>query len=108
MNILRTEAKEKNPAWAKKHLWKRTSLRSSLFDVSSFVSLPGGVPAQIFLLPHRLGKKGSVDSFSVYFIVIYLLKAPLFLELHLLSSASLKIWATLFPFVPLNLLSAIV
>ena len=46
----------------------------------------------------------SVGSFSFYFMVIDLLKAPLFLELHLLSPTSLKILATLLPFVPLGVI----
>ena len=67
-----------------------------------FRVLVGGIPAQIFLLPHRLSKEAFVGSFSVYFMVIDLLKAPLFLELNLLSPASLKISAMLLPVVPLS------
>ena len=97
---------DKNRAWVEKHLWKRAYLRYGLFGVSSFVSLSGGIPAQILLLPHRLSKKGFVGSFSIYFMVIDLLKAPLFFELHLLSPKSLKTLATLLPFVPLGVIFA--
>ena len=68
------------------------------------MSLSSGIPAQILLLPHRLSKKGFVGSFSIYFMVIDLLKAPLFFELHLLSPKSLKTLATLLPFVPLGVI----
>ena len=72
--------------------------------MSSFVSLSGGIPAQIFLLPHRLSKEGFVGLFSAYFMVIDLLKAPVFLELNLLSLKSLKISAMLLPVVPLGVI----
>ena len=104
INILRARAETKTPAWAERHLWKRASIWCGLSGMSSFVSLSGGIPAQIFLLPHRLSKEAFVGSFSVYFMVIDLLKAPLFLELNLLSPASLKISAMLLPVVPLGVI----
>jgi uncharacterized membrane protein YfcA len=104
LNILRAKAEAKTAAWADRHLWKRASVWCSLSGVSSFVSLSGGIPAQIFLLPHRLSKEAFVGSFSVYFMVIDLLKTPLFLELNLLSPESLKVSAMLLPIIPLGVL----
>ena len=102
INTLRAKAETKECNWAEKHLWKRACVWCGLSGVSSFVSLSGGIPAQIFLLPHRLGKEAFVGSFSVYFMVIDLLKAPLFLELNVLSVESLKISAILSPIIPLG------
>ncbi len=102
LNTLRAKAKKETAAWAEKHLWKRSSIWCGLSGVSSFVSLSGGIPAQIFLLPHRLSKEAFVGSFSVYFMAIDLLKTPLFLQLNLLSPTSLKISAMLLPVVPVG------
>jgi uncharacterized membrane protein YfcA len=72
--------------------------------VSSFVSLSGGIPAQIFLLPHRLPKEAFVGSFSVYFTVIDLLKIPLFAELNVITLESLRITMFLLPVAPIGIL----
>jgi uncharacterized membrane protein YfcA len=66
------------------------------------VSLSGGIPAQIFLLPHRLSRKAFVGTFSVYFVVIDLLKAPLYAQLDVLSPQSLRISAMLLPVIPVG------
>ncbi len=104
INVIRAKAETKTATWAEKHLWKRACIWCSLSGVSSFVSLSGGIPAHIFLLPHRLGKEAFVGSFSVYFMVIDLLKVPLFLELNVLSVTSLKISAMLLPIIPLGVI----
>jgi len=88
--------------WAEKYLWPRAGFWCGLSGISSFVSLSGGVPAQIFLLPHRLSKEAFVGTFSVYFVAIDLLKAPLYTELDILTLQSLSISAMLLPIIPVG------
>ena len=88
--------------YVEKYIWQRAALWCGLSGISSFISLSGGIPAQIFLLPHRISRQVFVGTFSVYFMVIDLLKAPLYLQLDLFSADSLHVSAMLLPVVPVG------
>ena len=88
--------------YVEKYIWQRAALWCGLSGISSFISLSGGIPAQIFLLPHRISRQVFVGTFSVYFMVIDLLKAPLYLQLDLFSADSLHVSTMLLPVVPVG------
>ena len=104
LNLWRGQSDISKQEAAERSLWRRASVWCGLSGVSSFVSLSGGIPAQIFLLPHRLPKEAFVGSFSVYFMVIDLLKVPLFAELDVITLESLRITMFLLPVAPIGVL----
>ena len=57
-----------------KRIFQRGALWCGLSGISSFVSLSGGIPAQIFLLPHALARQSFVGTLCVYFLVINIAK----------------------------------
>lgn len=101
-SIIGAKPETKTAEWAEKRIWKRGGFWCGLSGISSFISLSGGIPAQIFLLPHRLSREAFVGTFSVYFVIIDILKGPLYLQLDVLSVESLKVSAMLLPVIPLG------
>lgn len=83
-------------------IWQRAPLWCGLSGVSSFVSLSGGIPAQIFLLPHALVRQAFVATMSVYFLVINIGKLPLYIDLELFSRTSLFVSLCLVPIIPVG------
>ena len=83
-----------------RRIWSRAPLWCGLSGVSSFVSLSGGIPAQIFLLPHGLVRQAFVATMSVYFLVINLAKLPLYIDLGLFTSTGMQISLWLLPVIP--------
>lgn len=81
---------------------QRASLWCSLSGFTSFVSLSGGIPAQIYLLPLQLPRQLFVATMAWYFLCINLFKIPFFLNLELLNHASLSISALMIVFVPIG------
>ena len=81
---------------------QRASLWCSLSGFSSFVSLTGGIPAQIYLLPLGLPRQLFVATMAWYFLFINLFKLPFFLDLNLLNRASLSISFVMVVFVPIG------
>ena len=77
IDVLRASAVSVLAEYVNKRIWQRATIWCGLSGISSFISLSGGIPAQIFLLPHRVSRQAFVGTFSVYFMVIDLLKAPL-------------------------------
>lgn len=83
-----------------RRIWVRAPAWCGLSGLASFVSLSGGIPAQIFLLPHALARQSFVGTMSVYFFVINLAKLPFYTDLDLISrdTALLSLW--LLPVIP--------
>jgi uncharacterized membrane protein YfcA len=78
-------------------IWQRGFFWCGLSGVSSFVSLSGGIPAQIFLLPHGLVRQAFVGTLSVYFFVINITKVPFYMEIGIFTGEIMQIslWLTL-------------
>ena len=102
VDVIRKSAISVLVEYVEKRIWQRAAIWCGLSGISSFISLSGGIPAQIFLLPHRVSRQVFVGTFSVYFMVIDLLKAPLYLQLDLFSTNSLHVSAMLLPVVPVG------
>ena len=75
----------------------------SLSGFSSFIALTGGIPAQIFLLPLKLGREKFVATMGFYFCFINSMKIPFFLDLNILSFNSLAFSLLLLPVIPLGI-----
>ena len=80
----------------------RASIWCSLSGFTSFVSLTGGIPAQIYLLPLHLPRRLFVATMAWYFLFINLFKIPFFLDLKLINHASLSVSALMLIFVPIG------
>lgn len=83
-------------------LWPRAIGWCGLSGLASFVAFAGGIPAQVFLLPHRLARQVFVGTMSVYFFVVNVAKLPFYGDLGLFSSDSLIMSLMLVPFIPLG------
>ena len=81
---------------------QRASIWCSLSGFTSFVSLTGGIPAQIYLLPLGLPRQMFVATMAWYFLFINLFKLPFFIDLNLLNKASLSISMVMVIFVPIG------
>ena len=81
---------------------QRASIWCSLSGFTSFVSLTGGIPAQIYLLPLQLPRRLFVATMAWYFLFINLFKIPFFIELNLLNHASLSVSVLMLVFVPVG------
>lgn len=79
---------------------KRAAIWCGLSGFSSFVSLTGGIPAQVFLLPLKLHRKLFVGTMCWYFLIINLAKIPFFLELDMFSAHSITLTILLVPAIP--------
>lgn len=82
---------------------KRASFWMSLSGFSSFVSLTGGIPAQIYLLPFRLPRKLFVGSMCWYFLFINLAKIPFFTELDMFTSETVALSLLFLPIIPVGI-----
>ena len=96
------ESGEAVAARVTRRIWRRALCWCGLSGLASFVSLSGGVPAQIFLLPHGLARQAFVGTMSVYFLCINLAKFPFYLELGLFSDDTLRLSAALLPVIALG------
>lgn len=82
-----------------RRVWLRAPCWCGLSGVASFVSLSGGVPAQIFLLPHGLSRQAFVGTMSFYFMFINSAKFPFYLELGLFTADTLWLSFVLLPVI---------
>ena len=73
-----------------------------LAGIASFISLTGGIPSQVYLLPLNLPRAYYVGTMGWAFLLVNLAKLPFFVELGLFTSASLTASLVLVPFVPLG------
>ena len=85
-----------------RRIWQRSFLWCGLSGVSSFVSLSGGIPAQVFLLPHGLARQAFVGTLCVYFFVINLAKIPFYFEVGMFSNQTMVVSALLIPIIPVG------
>lgn len=85
-----------------RRIWQRSFLWCGLSGVSSFVSLSGGIPAQVFLLPHGLARQAFVGTLCVYFFVINLAKIPFYFEVGMFSNQTMVVSALLIPVIPVG------
>ena len=83
-------------------IYKRGVIWCGLSGISSFVSLSGGIPAQIFLLPHALARQSFVGTLCVYFFVINIMKIPFYFEIGIFSKSTLTISIWLLLVIPIG------
>ena len=88
--------------YCNKTYWQRGFLWCGLSGVSSFISLSGGIPAQVFLLPHGLARQAFVGTLCVYFFVINIAKIPFYFEVGIFSVETLAVSALLVPAIPVG------
>ena len=72
--------------------------------MSSFVSLSGGIPAQVFLLPHGLVRQAFVGTLSVYFFVINIAKIHFYMEIGILTEETIQVSLWLALVIPVGVL----
>ncbi len=89
-------------ATVERRLVPRGAFWCGLSGISSFVSLSGGIPAQIFLLPHALARQVFVGTLSVYFFVINLAKLPFYAEADIFTQETWNTSLLLLPVIPLG------
>ena len=85
-----------------RNLIKRGLIWGGLSGISSFVSLSGGIPAQIFLLPHALPRQAFIGTLCVYFFVINLFKIPFYYEVGVFSAETLDLSIKLLIVIPIG------
>jgi len=85
-----------------KRILQRGAIWCGLSGISSFVSLSGGIPAQIFLLPHALVRQAFVGTLCVYFFVINIVKIPFYTEIGIFSQETFKISIWLLIVIPIG------
>ena len=73
-----------------------------LAGIASFISLTGGIPSQIYLLPLQLPRAYYVGTMGWSFLLVNLAKLPFFVELGLFTPASLTASLALAPLVPVG------
>lgn len=74
-----------------------------LAGLASFISLTGGIPSQVYLLPLKLPRAFYVGTMGWSFLLVNLFKLPFFIELGLFDAASLTASLMLAPFAPIGL-----
>ncbi|NCF49614.1 MAG: TSUP family transporter [Bacteroidetes bacterium] len=85
-----------------RRLWVRAFGWCGLSGMASFLSLAGGIPAQIFLLPHGLPRQAFVGTMGVYFFVINSAKLPFYSDLGLFTPDTLTLSLWLVPVIPVG------
>ena len=98
------ETSSETAARMMRRIWVRAPAWCGLSGLASFVSLSGGIPVQIFLLPHALARQSFVGTMSVYFFVINLAKLPFYNELDLINRDTVLLSAWLLPVIPVGVL----
>ena len=85
-----------------RRIFQRGAVWCGLSGISSFVSLSGGIPAQVFLLPHALARQSFVGTLCVYFFVINILKIPFYVEIGIFSEETLTVSLWLLLVIPIG------
>ena len=80
----------------------RAGVWCGLAGFASFISLTGGIPAQVYLLPLNLPRAYFVGTMGWAFLLSNIAKLPFFLELDLFTTASVTASLALVPLVPLG------
>lgn len=84
-------------------IWKRAAGWCTAAGFASFVSLTGGIPAQIYLLPFGLTRQVFVGTLVWFFLCINIAKVPFFFELGLFNLNTLIVSSLLLPVLPLGI-----
>jgi len=85
-----------------RRIFQRSAIWCGLSGISSFVSLSGGIPAQVFLLPHALARQTFVGTLCVYFFVINIVKIPFYTEIGIFSEKTITVSLCLLIVIPLG------
>ena len=72
--------------------------------LTSFVSFPDRIPAQVFLLPHALVRQAFVGTLSVYFFIINITKVPFYFEAGIFSESTIKVSLWLILIIPIGVI----
>ena len=86
-----------------KKIYQRSFFWCGLSGITSFISLSGGIPVQIFLLPHSLKRQIFVGTLSVYFLVINIAKIPFYNQIGMFSKNSAMISSYLLLIIPIGI-----
>ena len=86
------------------HMWRRGAFWCSLSGISSFISVTGGIPLQIFLLPYKLPRAFYVGTAAAFFFLLNLSKIPLYWDLGVLNADVIMVSAMLLPAIPLGVI----
>lgn len=89
----------------RKKFIQRAVFWSGLSGFSSFVSLTGGIPVQVLMLPLRLHRFFLIGTLAYYFFFINLLKLPFFFDLEMLTPQTLFVSVCLLPLIPLGVVA---
>ena len=84
--------------------WLRGSFWCTLSGISSFISVSGGIPLQLFLLGCKIERPVYIGSAAAFFFMLNLTKVPLYADLGILSRDSFIISASLLPAIPLGVI----
>ena len=85
-------------------IYQRGAIWCGLSGISSFVSLSGGIPAQVFLLPHALLRQAFVGTLSVYFFIINITKVPFYFEAGIFSESTIEVSLWLILIIPIGVI----
>lgn len=83
-------------------LKSRAAIWCGLSGFSSFISLTGGIPVQVYLLPMKMHRYLVVGTSAWYFFSINVAKLPFFFQLGMFTSSTLFITVVLMPIIPLG------
>jgi uncharacterized membrane protein YfcA len=101
---LNTQTRMNEKRKMRKNIPIRASIWCSLSGFSSFISLTGGIPVQIFLLPLRMHRYLVVGTSAWFFFSINIAKIPFFLHLGMFTPATLFITLSLIPVIPVGVM----
>jgi uncharacterized membrane protein YfcA len=90
--------------YAASNMWRRGAFWCSLSGISSFISVTGGIPLQIYLLPYKLPRAFYVGTAAAFFFFLNLSKLPLYWDLGILNMDVIMLAALLLPAIPLGVL----
>ena len=85
-------------------VWSRGGFWCTLSGIASFISVSGGIPLQIFLLPLRLERTVYIGSAGAFFFLLNLTKIPLYWDLNILSQEIFWISISLLPALPFGVM----
>lgn len=88
----------------RKRFRERAAIWCTLSGFSSFISLTGGIPVQVYMLPMAIHRFFFVGTLAWYFLLINLAKLPFFLDLELFTTGSLVTSALLLPIIPVGVI----
>ncbi len=86
------------------YIWGRGSFWCSLAGISSFISVTGGIPLQIFLLPYKLPREFYIGTAAAFFFLLNLSKIPLYWSLDILTYEVTAVAVWFLPGIPIGLL----